>query len=178
MTDQQVLSSPTAAIVASWLQSLRKVVDDADQVLEWASTNEITPEETLGVYAELAVLVKALDWQRGELMDLALRGMHDDTHVADFIGGGDLRILRKSASKPRRKWDNEGLLNTVRRKIIARATDSGADENTVSMTINAISDVYRLAGGNVRLAVLRDIEVDADEYCETGDTKFRVEVMS
>ena len=34
------------------------------------------------------------------------------------------------------------------------------------------------AGGNVRLAVLRDIEVDADEYCETGDTKFRVEVMS
>lgn len=177
MTDQQV-SSPPVEVVASWLQSLRQVVDGADQILEWAQTSEITPEETLGVYAEFADLVKALDWQRRDLMNTAAHMMDDDTFAAEFINGLDTRVLRKSASRPRRKWDNEGLFSTVRRKVIDQAGDAGADIDTVAATIRALSDIYRLSGGTARLTVLREMEIDYDEYCETGEVQFRVEVTA
>jgi hypothetical protein len=166
--------------VADWLERLAVLVDEGDEVLEASYTNEIEPTETCGVYAEVVCQIKHLVFLRGELEGMVARIMDADLQAVDYLGGAETKVLKKSASKPRRNWDNDGLLTAVRKRIVADAIDSGADESvipTVQSTVDSLGTVYRLAGSNVRTTALKDLYIDADEYCESSDYRFSVAVV-
>ena len=61
---------------------------------------------------------------------------------------------------------------------MSEARDAGLDEGAVGIlntTITQLGRIYRLAGSNVRLTALRELDIDPDEYCERGVAKPRVQ---
>ena len=166
--------------VKEWLARFDALVAEGDEVLDASMTNTIEPAETLGVYAEVVGKIKKLVYLRGELEEMAARIMEADLVPVGYLNGSETRVLKKSASKPRRNWDNDGLLSAVRRRIVADAMESGADKSvipTVQSTVDSLGTVYRLAGSNVRTTALKDLYIDADEYCESSTYRFSVAVV-
>jgi len=166
--------------VKDWLARLAALVAEGDEVLDASMTNTIKPAETLGVYAEVVGQIKKLVFLRGELEEMAARIMDADLQPVGYLDGSETKVLKKSASKSRRAWDNDGLLSTVRKRIVADAIDAGADQSvepTIQSTVDSIGNVYRLAGSNVRTTALKDLYIDPDEYCESSGYKFSVAVV-
>jgi hypothetical protein len=81
-------------------------------------------------------------------------------------------------SKSSSQWDNEALEGAVRKGLVSEAQASGLDESAVRVlhaTISQLGRIYRLAGSNVRLTALRELDIDPDEYCARGEAKPRVQ---
>ena len=74
-------------------------------------------------------------------------------------------------SKASTQWDNEALEGAVRKGLVSEARDAGF----LNTTITQLGRIYRLAGSNVRLTALRELDIDPDEYCERGVAKPRVQ---
>jgi hypothetical protein len=99
------------------------------------------------------------------------------TIVTDHIGNTanpvsvDGATIEIKSGSPRKTWDHQGLINDVSKRIV----DSSIDLDTGEVTktpVQMIREALDFAGISYwKVTKLKELHLDADEYCEVGESK-------
>jgi hypothetical protein len=154
------------------VEALDTAIEVLRELSDAAAQNELPDRLAYSLYAEL-------DEGLGEIklletdIETAVAHLMGDTAIATKTTGEQV-VLSKTASRPRRNWDNEHLIGAVRRFVLSDVNEE-AREGAVAV-LDRMGELYNLSGYNARLGELRKAEIDVDEYCETGVTTYKVKV--
>ena len=84
------------------------------------------------------------------------------------VNGATVEIKQGS---PRKAWKHDELLDVVSHRIYQKSVDLDTGEITKSPT-DMMADLLKYAAvGYWRVSALADLNVDANDYCEVGESK-------
>jgi len=160
-----VLENPSSALQEAHT-SLRSFESDLMQIsngsVELAST-----EELLQLASDLH-LVKSYVTELFNELQLVVTEHIGHMAVPVAVDGATVEI---KAGSPRKSWDHASLIDDVSKRIV----DSSVDLNTgevIKTPTEMIKEALQFAGISYwKVTKLKELHLDADEYCEVGEAK-------
>jgi hypothetical protein len=123
---------------------------------------------------ELLQLATDLHGVKGYVTDLFNELQSILTEHIGFVGVPvvvDGATVEIKSGAPRKSWDHESIISDVSRRIV----DSSVDLNTGEITkspVDMIREALQFAGISYwKVSKLKELHLDADEYCEVGESK-------
>jgi hypothetical protein len=168
----------------AWLKALQKLANANEEMIEKAESLE--SDEMLSVYPQLLDCINKLTMLKRDLEVRVAHAMKEDMMPVSFLDESEKVTLKKAVSKSRTNWDNDSLVTDVKRKIRTDMGDKFPDgqkvrfdeiEQFITRAFDKLGEVFRLSGSSVRVGVLKEWDIDPDEYCESRGYRYSVQVV-
>lgn len=124
----------------------------------------------------LAELVMILSEAKSEISDMLEM---TKTRLADEMGDSSLYnfegvTFEKKYSVPRKTWDHKGLTNVVATRIVDMSVDMDTGE-VLKTPQEMLAELVKYTGISYwKVKELEKIGINANNYCETGDSKANI----
>lgn len=156
----------TASALREAHESLRSFESDLMDMRD-GSIDSASNEELLQLAGDLH-LVKSYVTELFNELQLIVTEQIGHMAAPVSIDGATVEI--KSGS-PRKTWDHKGLIDDVSKRLV----DSSIDLNTgevIKTPLEMIREALEFAGISYwKVSKLKELHLDADEYCEVGEAK-------
>lgn len=164
------LMNDTAKAIIEATEEVSRLLRSIDRLLL------ILPEDEPDVrdLAEVAYSIHAIKNQSAELFGLAEEGIGPAIPQGEEVVLANGAKVETKVGGDRKKWDHTRLGKEVARRIV----DSSFDFETGEMHRSyeeMVQEVLKYAAPSYwRVGKLKEIGVDADEYCELGEPKLNI----
>jgi hypothetical protein len=101
------------------------------------------------------------------------RMQSENSTIITLRSGEEIKCM---TGAPRKKWDNENLMSAVYDRIHQSSVDMDTGEVGLSGKEIVIKLLDYLSPSYWRVKALNDIGINADMYCETGESKTNVAI--
>lgn len=86
--------------------------------------------------------------------------------------------LKCKSGAPRKSWDNENLLKVVYDRIQSSSVDMDTGEMMLSQEEIILKLLDYIQPSYWRVGALNEIGINADQYCEVGETKTNIAIYT
>lgn len=86
--------------------------------------------------------------------------------------------LKCKSGAPRKSWDNENLLKVVYDRIQSSSVDMDTGEMMLSQEEIILKLLDYIQPSYWRIGALNEIGINADQYCEVGETKTNIAIYT
>lgn len=154
-------------------QEMLEALDELSRSIA-SITNSIDslPESTSSVeLAEIVNYAHSLKANSSDLLEMCQSELTSKiryTKEPIRVSGATVEIKQGS---PRKTWDHSGLTNAVSRRIMESSIDLDTGEVTRTAE-DMMKELLKYAAVSYwRVSELKNLNIDADDYCEVGEAK-------
>ena len=153
------------------LETLEELYDAIQLASQSASGLKCdSPEDAAELY-NYSHMIKSSVANLNEIIQDKLIEVSEGSSTTFVVPGGVIEVKQGS---PRKAWNHRELADVVARRIYERSVDLETGQVTMSHE-EMMKEILKFTGISYwRVSELNNINVDADNYCETGEPKTSV----
>lgn len=123
--------------------------------------------------AELVLILSEAKSELSDMLDMTKMRLADEMGDSIFYNLDGV-TFEKKYSTPRKTWDHQGLTNVVSTRIIDMSVDMDTGE-IIRTPQQMLTELLKYTGISYwKVKELEKIGINANNYCETGDSKANI----
>lgn len=151
----------------AWVRDHHKNLMDLYDRVDEMESEPLSTEEMCRILVEISNMKSAMGMVYDKMANVVTTLLQDETIVNLDEG----HVVEKKWSKPRKAWQHKELGAVVADRIHRMAVDMDTGEVVLSQTEMIEKMLEFVQPSYWRITSLESIGINADDYCETGESK-------